>query len=50
LRTIVVVVNALTAAGDRAKAYAAGCDGYLRKPFTGKELRSYVSGFLEVTV
>jgi CheY-like chemotaxis protein len=50
LRTIVVVVNALTAAGDRAKACAAGCAGYLRKPFTGKELRSYVSGFLEVTV
>jgi two-component system cell cycle response regulator DivK len=34
----ILAVTAMTAAGDREKCRAAGCDGYLPKPFTYREL------------
>jgi two-component system cell cycle response regulator DivK len=34
----ILAATAMTAAGDRDKCLAAGCNGYLAKPFTYKEL------------
>jgi CheY-like chemotaxis protein len=50
LRHIPVV--AITAAdagfGDEQRAYEAGCDGYVLKPFETKSFREYLSQFLNL--
>jgi CheY-like chemotaxis protein len=42
----VVAVTAFAMAGDRARAYAEGFDGYLAKPISVRSLPSQVAGFL----
>ena len=43
----ILAVTALALAGDREKCLAAGCDGYLSKPFTPQQLRDKVSQILQ---
>ncbi len=42
----VVALTALAFASDRQEALAAGCDGYLSKPFTRRELLEVVRHYL----
>lgn len=42
----VVALTALAFASDRQEALAVGCDGYLSKPFTRRELLEVVRQFL----
>lgn len=42
----VVALTALAFASDRQEAFAVGCDGYLSKPFTRRELHEVVRQFL----
>ena len=43
----VVAVTSFAMAGDEARAYASGFDGYLSKPIQTRTLRQTVSRFLE---
>ena len=42
----IVALTALAFASDRQEALAVGCDGYLSKPFTRRELIEIVSHYL----
>lgn len=46
MRIPVVALTALAFESDRREALAAGCDGYLSKPFTRRDLLATVRGFL----
>ena len=43
----VLLISAETAESDIAAAYAAGCDDYLAKPFSARELATRVAALLE---
>ena len=43
---IIVALTAFAMKGDDAKAYAAGCDGYITKPVDTRNLPEQVAGFL----
>ena len=42
----IVAVTSYALSGDEAKARAAGCDGYVAKPFSPRELLAVIRGFL----
>jgi two-component system cell cycle response regulator DivK len=42
----VVAVTSYALSGDEAKARAAGCDGYVTKPFSPRQLLQVIRGFL----
>ena len=42
----IIAVTSYALSGDDAKAYAAGCDGYLTKPFSPRQLLARVREFL----
>jgi len=42
----ILAVTGLALAGEREKCLAAGCDGYLTKPFSPRQLRDKVDQFL----
>ena len=42
----IVAVTSYALSGDEAKARAAGCDGYVTKPFSPRELLRVIRGFL----
>jgi two-component system, cell cycle response regulator DivK len=42
----IVAVTSYALAGDEAKTRAAGCDGYVAKPFNPRDLLETVRGFL----
>jgi two-component system cell cycle response regulator DivK len=47
LRAIpIVAVTSYALSGDEAKARAAGCDGYVTKPFSPRQLLATVRGYL----
>ena len=47
LKTIpIIAVTSYALSGDEAKARAAGCDGYIAKPFSPRELLAKVRKFL----
>jgi two-component system cell cycle response regulator DivK len=47
LRAIpIVAVTSYALGGDEAKARAAGCDGYVTKPFSPRQLLATVRGYL----
>lgn len=46
-RIPVVAVTAHCMVGDREKALAAGCDGFLSKPFRVSQLRRMVADFID---
>ena len=47
LRSIpIIAVTSYALSGDEAKARAAGCDGYIAKPFSPRELLARVRKFL----
>lgn len=45
-RIPVIALTALAFESDRRAAYMAGCNGYLSKPFTRRELVATLEGFL----
>jgi two-component system, cell cycle response regulator DivK len=45
----IVVVTSYALSGDEAKAVAAGCDAYVAKPFSPRELLATVRRLLEET-
>jgi two-component system cell cycle response regulator DivK len=50
LRSIpIIVVTSYALSGDDVKAVAAGCDGYVAKPFSPRQLLSMIRGFLDKT-
>ena len=42
----IIAVTSYALSGDEAKALAAGCDGYLAKPFSPRELLAKVRQYL----
>ena len=47
LRSIpIIAVTSYALSGDEAKAHAAGCDGYIAKPFSPRELLARVRKYL----
>jgi two-component system, cell cycle response regulator DivK len=42
----ILAVTSYALSGDEAKAHAAGCDGYLAKPFSPRELLGKVRGLI----
>jgi two-component system cell cycle response regulator DivK len=42
----IIAVTSYALSGDKAKALAAGCDDYVAKPFSPRELLAKVRGFL----
>jgi two-component system cell cycle response regulator DivK len=44
--TPIIAVTSYALSGDEAKCRAAGCDGYVAKPFSPRELLAKVRGFL----
>ena len=42
----IIAVTSYALSGDEAKALAAGCDGYIAKPFSPRELLVKIRGFL----
>lgn len=48
LRTVpIIAVTSFALSGDDQKAYEAGCDGYIAKPYSPRELLKLVERFLE---
>ena len=45
--TPIVAVTSYALSGDEAKARAAGCDGYVTKPFSPRLLLGVIRGFLD---
>ncbi len=45
--TPIVAVTSFALSGDEEKARAAGCDGYVTKPFSPRQLLATVRGYLE---
>jgi two-component system cell cycle response regulator DivK len=43
----VVAVTSYALSGDEAKARAAGCDSYVTKPFSPRQLLGVIKGFLD---
>ena len=43
----VIAVTSYALSGDDIKAFAAGCDGYLTKPFDPAELLAKIQGYLD---
>jgi two-component system cell cycle response regulator DivK len=43
----VVAVTSYALSGDEAKAKAAGCDGYVTKPYSPRQMLSVIRGFLD---
>ncbi|MEO8144256.1 MAG: response regulator [Betaproteobacteria bacterium] len=43
----IIAVTAMTMRDDRYKAVAAGCDGYIAKPFRSRELYGVINTFLQ---
>ena len=48
-RTPVVAVSSFAMKGDEEKARAAGCDAYVTKPYSPKQLLAFVRQFLAKT-
>lgn len=48
-RVPIIALTALAFESDRREALAAGCDGYLSKPFTRRDLLATVRSFLPDT-
>ena len=46
--TPIIAVTSYALSGDEAKARAAGCDGYVTKPFSPRELLAKVREYLPV--
>jgi two-component system cell cycle response regulator DivK len=46
--TPIIAVTSYALSGDEAKARAAGCDGYVTKPFSPRELLAKVRQYLPV--
>ena len=44
--TPIIAVTSYALSGDEAKARAAGCDAYVTKPFSPRELLRVIRGFL----
>ena len=42
----IIAVTSYALSGDEAKAIAAGCDGYIAKPFSPRQLLAEIRGFL----
>lgn len=40
--TVIVAVTAMVSVGDEAQAVKAGCDSFIRKPYTRKELLALI--------
>jgi two-component system cell cycle response regulator DivK len=45
-RIPVIAVTSYALSGDEAKTRAAGCDGYIAKPFSPRELLAKVRAFI----
>jgi two-component system cell cycle response regulator DivK len=43
----VVAVTSYALSGDEAKARAAGCDGYVAKPYSPRQMLAVIRGFLD---
>ena len=43
----IIAVTSYALSGDEAKARAAGCDGYVAKPFSPREILATVREFLK---
>lgn len=43
----VVAVTSYALSGDEAKTKAAGCDGYVTKPYSPRQMLTVIRGFLE---
>jgi two-component system cell cycle response regulator DivK len=46
-RIPVIAVTSYALSGDDIKAFAAGCDGYVTKPFDPAELLAKIQGYLD---
>ena len=46
VRTTIIAVSSFAMKGDEEKARAAGCDGYVTKPYSPKQLVDLVREFL----
>jgi two-component system cell cycle response regulator DivK len=42
----IIAVTSYALSGDEAKAIAAGCDGYIAKPFSPRKILDEIRGFL----
>jgi two-component system, cell cycle response regulator DivK len=43
----IIAVTSYALSGDETKAHAAGCDGYIAKPFSPRQILAMVREFLE---
>jgi two-component system, cell cycle response regulator DivK len=44
--TPIIVITSYALSGDEAKAYAAGCDGYVSKPYSPRQLLAKIREYL----
>jgi two-component system cell cycle response regulator DivK len=45
----IIVVTSYALSGDDVKAFEAGCDAYVTKPFVPRELLAKIRGYLDRT-